>query len=150
MIAYFLSDPVHLNEMAYYQIQNLDNHNLLILVFRESAIEIYDDLSESLELPIDSVLTRKNIHIDHCQGTYMREKDSQMFEIIKHDGIYVMRRKNKEGDTTLYNGHPIFSETRTQFTVSKKFCTFIYNDADSVTGLVASLGRYRAEFKKVK
>lgn len=69
-IDYFLNDPYYLNEVKYFEIQALQSHLKTVLDFKEYALNIYEILSDYLDLKKDSSIVKNLNKYGHYLGTF--------------------------------------------------------------------------------
>lgn len=146
-VEYFLNDPFYLNEVKHFEIYALQTHLMAVKDFKIDATNIYEELSDYLDLKKDTSIVKDLIDYDHYLGT---------FEL---DSLYngkIIRKNNSlnwsyyaKNDTTVLNTTPIYPDSKTYFNVMGVFGKFIFDDSDNVTAMIISYGSERFEFKKI-
>ncbi len=98
-ITYYLTSPDYLGEVTEYKIRHLLDHNRYTLVFRNHAIEIYNELSDYLTLKKDSSIIKHVNEYQHYIGQYQRKGSDFIIEIKKKNEHLIWTWKHKT-DTT--------------------------------------------------
>mgnify|MGYP003710349999 CR=1 FL=1 len=149
-IAYYLTSPDYLGEVTEYKIRHLLDHNRYTLIFRNNAIEIYNELSDYLSKRKDSAIIKELNEYRHYIGTYEREKGHLINEIKKQNEHLIWTWKHKT-DATRYGEIIFYPDTKTYFTVSNnRFGKLTYTQNNDVSGLILSIGNIRQVYTKVK
>ncbi|MCH2490870.1 MAG: DUF6090 family protein [Flavobacteriales bacterium] len=145
MIDYFLNDPIYLNEVTHYGRTNIGGHNTVALNFRNKALKLYNELSDYLNIPKDTLISTDLSRYEHIIGTY---SDSlNIVEIIKEKERFIYIRKHKTDSVEVVRAI-LYPETKDNFTVGGSFghLTFINNKVDRI---VLSSGSNRLSLKRI-
>ena len=147
MIDYFLNDPFYFNDVVQFEILGLRNHFANTSEFRDKAIEIYEKISEELNLKKDNLIAKNIKDYEHYIGTY------------KLDSLYKIRIKEEKNELfwfvlkqqdSIINQFKIYPETENYFVIGPYFLRLDYDKNNNVSGLVMSQGRRRTLLEKVK
>ena len=149
MIDYFLNNPFYLNNVTNYQFSALDNHFVRTLYFRNRAIEIYEKISEGLNLKKDTLIAKNSKGYKHFIGTYDTDSLNALIIIKEEKNELIIYQINQQDSTVLVRTK-VFPDTKTYFTFWEVFGQLIYDINNEVNGLVLSRGPIRKEYKKVK
>ena len=149
-ITYYLTDPNYLGEVTEYKIRHLLDHNKYTLVFRNHAIEIYNELSDYLSIKKDSAIIKDVNDYSHYIGSYEAEGRNFIYEIKKQNEHLIWAWKQKK-DSTRFGEVIFYPDSKTYFTVgNNRFGKLTYNENNKVIGLILSLGNIRYVYMKVK
>jgi len=150
MIEYLLNDNYYLNEVVLYQTRNLGDHFSYTLIFRNKAIELYDELSDYLAIEKDTSIIKNIEDYAHYIGTYIREGTENKFKIEKEGNHLIWRTTDKTETTVLFENF-FYPDSKTYFTgLGNVFGELLYNDSNEVIGFIRTLGtKTRYEYKKI-
>ena len=146
MIQYCLMDSLYLNNVASFHFFNLRNHNRYSLIFRNKAIDLYEDLSNYLKLTKDTAIIKHVTDYTHYLGKYTGNNNTTC-EIIQKKEKLIYTWKNN-AHSTISEQFVIYPSTKTNFTVDNSFGKFIYDENQNVTGFTLSLGSSKSKFIK--
>jgi len=149
MLDYFLLDPTYINEVTYYKTAWLGEHSKDNIEFRNKAIERYSELSDYLNIPIDSSITKNVKNFEHYIGTYKSNQSEIIYQIIKRNNQLIWTWKNGASDNP-FGEINFYPDSKTYFTIGNSFGKLLYNDNSEVTGFIRSNVISRQEFKKIK
>jgi len=148
MIEYFLTDPFYFNQLNHYCDKGLVDHMFSITNFRNEATNIYEELSDNLNIKKDSSVVKNIKDYEHYIGTY--DWDS-----IHNVNFVVEKNKLKmnylaKNDTIILESHPIYLESKKHFMVlGLIFGELIFDENGEVTKFVFSNYGNRKEAKKI-
>lgn len=149
MIAYFLNDPFYFNEVVSYLSTNYGEHLTATIQFRTESLAIYQDLSDYLNLPKDTMIIKELSNFDHFVGIYNSPKDrSKLYQITKDKNRFIFSTRKNNTDSTLLSSFPFYPETKSSIVLKEGFGKFIFDD-HQVTGLIYSTGAKRLELIKL-
>ena len=149
-ITYYLTDSSYLGEVTEYKIRHLLDHNRYTLIFRNHAVEIYNELSDYLTKKKDTSIVKDLKDYQHYLGTYVSVKGEIKTEIIIKNKSLVWTWKNVK-DTTQVFERKLYPETKTYFTFpTKAFGRLVYDENQEVSGFIWSVGNERRDFKKIE
>ena len=142
---YFLTDPFYLNEVWGYQMGGLGNHSRRTYQFNRDAKSIYLDLSDFLDLEIDTTLVGTPEMNGHYIGTYQYQ--DEFLEIKKDGNRLVCIQKNEGPETTDF-----YPDSDSTFVLNRYFGKLLKNDQNEITGMVLSLGTFKepTEYSKIE
>ena len=145
MIDYFLNDPIYLNEVTHYGRTNIGGHNTAALNFRNNALKLYDELSDYLNIPKDTLISKDLSRFGHYIGIYTDSLN--IVEIIREKEDFVYIRKTKTNSLEVFRAI-LYPETKNNFTVGGSFghLTFINSKVDR---LILSSGGNRRNLKSI-
>ena len=144
MIDYFLNDPTYLNEVTHYGRTNLGGHNTAALNFRNEALKIYDELSQYLNIPKDTLISKDLSRYDHYIGIYTDSLNIVEIKRVKESYFYI--RKSRIDSVEVFRT-TLYPETKYNFTVGGSFgyLTFTNNKVDR---FILSSGLFRRNLKR--
>ena len=143
---YFLTDSFYLNHVARYDNIGLSNHLGYSYSFNLEAKVLYQDLTQYLEMEIDTTIIKDIKELKHYVGLYkLIDKNSDESIIIKDDQERLTYSFTNETIT-----YPFYPSTRDEFMLNGRFGKLLRNESNEVTGFIRSLGgRKPKEYKKV-
>jgi hypothetical protein len=122
----------------------------MTLTFRNSAIEIYNELSGYLSIKKDTSIIKDFKKYQHYLGNYVSENGIINSHIIIKNNNLIWSWNNVK-DTTKFGKIKLYPDTKTYFTIANlTFGKLVYNENNEVGGFIRSLGNNRTVFKKVK
>ena len=147
IIEYHLSDPFYFNQVAHYGDKALIDHMVSISDFKNEATNIYEELSDYLDLKKDTSVVKNMNDYKHYLGVY---------EVDSLHNINVVVEKNKmmsnylaKNDTIILQSHRIYPESKKYFMSYSLFGELIFDENGEVTKMVYSYIGDRFEFKKI-
>lgn len=151
MIQYFLTDPYYLNEVTRYQQRNLGDHLKYTLIFRNKAINIYNELSDYLNVIKDTSIVKNLKDYEHYIGTYISKDNKYKNEIKKQDDHLILKWENMQ-DSTRFGEINFYPDSKTNFTFGiNSFGKLIFDENNKVLGFDRTKGTIiRREYKKVE
>ena len=151
MMDYFLLDPFYFNEVVAHLRTNYEEHLGATINFQNKALEIYDELSDYLELPKDQSIHKDISAFDHYVGIYHMKTDSTISFQIERAGSYLVGHLAKtNSNNTPVQSLKIYPNTKSACVIGKGFGEFVFDDHQEVTSLVFSTWDQRSEFIKIQ
>ena len=151
MIKYFLEDSFYLNHIVDVQNYGLDNHFYYSLAFRNRAINIYEKLSDQLQIEKDSIVGKNLKDYRHYLGHY---ESSTATYIIKNEKNNFTLTGIRKSDSLVFGNYTLVPDSKVYFTFTNDdnhgFGQLIFDEKNNVTGFRRSKGSSRREYKKVK
>ena len=144
---YFLNDPAYLNEAAYYNMAFLGMHLNMIKEFRVAAIKRYIELSNYLEVSIDTSIVKDLNDYKHYIGIY---KVANTTLQIKKEANNLKGTLVWDIDTTQAQNFTLYLDSKTYFTTPAHLGKLIYNKNNEVSGIALSKGAWQQRWQKVK
>lgn len=135
---FFLNDTIYLNDVAYYESTGLNNHFRYNTYFNSAAKDLYVDLSNYLEIDVDSSLIKVVDQFEHLQGTYVlqNQQKKDTFIIRKKNNKLVYDWIDRNGSDT----YSLYPENENEFVLGIWFAKLIRNEKNEVTGFKLTLG----------
>ena len=147
MLNYFLSDPAYLNEATYYSVAFLGIHLNSIKEFRADAIKRYIELSDYLEVALDTSIIKEVSNYTQYLGLY---KDAHTTLHIKKEANDLKGTFVRNIDTTEIQNFTLYLDSKTYFTTPSSFGKLIYNNNNEVSDIVLSTGARQHRWQKIK
>jgi hypothetical protein len=137
MLNYFLNDPAYLNDATYYFVAFLGIHLNSIKEFREDAIKRYIELSDYLNVSIDTSIVKNLNYYNHYLGTYKGVSTSLQ---IKEQTNTLEYTRIRNSDSVKLESFPLYLDSKTYFTTPSSFGKLIYDKNNDVIEIALSFG----------
>ena len=148
MIDYFLTDPFYKNQMIHFADRALLDHLISITDFRIEARNIYEELSDYLNIKKDSSVVKNIKGYEHYIGTY-EWSHSHNTNIVSENNKLKMNFIAIEDNILESNSIYIYPESKKYFTIYSLFGELIFDENGEVTKMVISGQGDRDENKKI-
>jgi len=147
MIDYFLTDPFYINQMIHFADRAFVDHLVSITDFRIEARNIYEELSDYLNIKKDSSVVKNIKDYEHYIGIYDWSSSHNMNIVFEKNKI--ISNYIEKNDTIILQSHSIYPESKKYFTVYSLFGELIFDENGEVTKMVISAQGDRDEYKKI-
>jgi len=147
LLNYFLNDPEYFNDATYYYIAFLGVHLKSIKDFREDAKKRYIELSDYLEVPIDTSIVKDLTYYKHYLGTYEGVNTTLH---IKQEANNLIYTRVRDRDSVKLESFTLYLDTKTYFTSPSRFGKLIYNKNKEVSEILFTSGSGVTTYKKIK
>ncbi len=150
IIEYFLNDPFYYNKLVNYERISLGEYLVNTILFRNKALQIYNELSDYLHLPKDSVLVKDLSKYEYYSGSYIDENNSaRTFQIAKNKEYFVLK-EIRMGDSAVIRRLNLYPDSKTTCIVGTHFGELIFDTKDQVTAFILARGTTRLVLKKTQ
>ena len=147
IIEYHLSDPFYFNQVAHYGDKALIDHTVSISEFKNEATNIYEELSDYLDLKKDTSVVKNMNDYKHYLGVYEVDSLHNMNVVVEKNKM--MFNYIAKNDTIILESHRVFPDSKKYFTIYHLFGELMFDENGEVTKMVYSNIGDRFEHKKI-
>ena len=151
MIEYQLNDSIYRNRVANYSMLGIRNHFNDIINYRKKALNLYEEISDYLDLKKDSSIVKNINDYKHYIGRYQADSIYNA-NVISENNVLKLNLEVKY-DTIILVPFTLYPDSKTYFISNNGddnyFGQLFFDEDNEVSKLSISKGSLRVEFKKI-